>query len=112
MSHMRLPLRFALGLSVLALLSAPITACSVDVPEGVFSCDDDSDCPPGMRCAVRFCHSRSGRDGGIDRADAGCDCNDGIDCTVDDCTACTHTPATKRSDARARCASRNAASTA
>jgi len=55
-----------LGLGLLA-------ACKADIPDGVFACDADGDCPSGLVCrseaadeSTRYCYaSGTERDGGL-----------------------------------------------
>ena len=100
---------------VASALAAFAPACSVDVPEAIFGCDVDSDCPPGMACnGENRCQTSrvdggdmdafvpdggggvdgtlvdaAGMDGGADARPDGamCACDDGVACTDDTCLA-------------------------
>lgn len=49
------------ALAVLAL-AAVLHACTPSIPDGVFACERDEDCPPGLTCeiAIERCHAPDG----------------------------------------------------
>ncbi len=58
---------------LVAVLFAVGCETTVDVPEGVFACTTDEDCPPRFECRVDRCFAEPevGEDGAVDAADAG-----------------------------------------
>ena len=98
--------RLAWVFGAVAAASVSLSACSVDIPEGVFSCDQDDDCPHRWRCRHDgYCYrtaddvipmedaSTPGPDAGPCACDGGCEdctatCGDGACDDGEQCTSC------------------------
>jgi hypothetical protein len=74
--------------TTICLISLLAAGCSVDIPEGVFKCKDDSECPEDQTCALNgFCKSSGGSSGSSGTGGSGepcvpnetepCDCPEG-----------------------------------
>lgn len=83
-----------MALSFVAIATST-AACSATVRDGVFACNDDTECPTGYRCGAGRCRAHGGSQC---RQDAQCD--DQNNCTEDVCEGgyCGHTPDTTQED--------------